>query len=313
MQGGHHPNLKLEFYEELFAAIKARYPVYLHALSASELDHICKVSKVTLPEVVRRLSCGRLGFAPRAVGPRSWWTRCATAFRLSRLRPIAGLRFTRRCMAWGSKVPPPWCMASARPSKPVCSTWSGYEPCRIAPGCSGRLFRGALRHIARPCPTSTLRGGLDYLKTISISRLYLDNIRHIDAGWLTEGQRVCQMALMAGADDIGGLVMDDRVISATGVEYQIGVNRILSMVRHAGRIPALRDTEYHIRKVYEDGEWEGTHGAMTESRLGLRTDALRTHHSPLRPGQRPAVLGAGVGGAAPHRRGVEAGCRRYGS
>jgi cyclic dehypoxanthinyl futalosine synthase len=100
-------------------------------------------------------------------------------------------------------------------------------------------------------------GGVDYLKMISTARLFLDNINHIDCGWLCEGQRVFQVSLHGGADDVGGIIMDEKVISATGVEYTIGVNRVMALIRQAGRIPALRNTEYQILKVYEDGEWEG--------------------------------------------------------
>ncbi|HEY4000713.1 MAG TPA: cyclic dehypoxanthinyl futalosine synthase [Candidatus Xenobia bacterium] len=256
MQGGHHPNLKIEFYEELFSAIKARFPIYLHALSASELDHIAKVSHLSLEEVVRRLkSAGwdslpgggaeilvdevRERISPLKISADRWFEIHETLHGLgveSTATMVYGFgeRLEHRLQH----------LDRVRALQDRTGRFRAFIPWSFTP------YRTALSDV----PTAA---GLEYLKVIALARLFLDNVRHIDCGWLTEGQRVCQMALFSGADDIGGLVMDDRVISATGVEYQIGVNRILSLIRHSGRIPALRNTEYQILKIYEAGEWEG--------------------------------------------------------
>lgn len=256
MQGGHHPHLRIEFYEELFSAIKARFPVYLHSLSASELDHIARVSRISLEEAVRRLKAAgwdslpgggaeilvqevRDRISPLKISVDRYFEIHETIHRMG-IQSTATMVF-----GFGETVADRLAhLQRVRDLQDRTGGFRAFIPWSFTP------YRTALSDVP-------MAGGIDYVKLISLSRLFLDNVNHIDCGWLTEGQRVFQIALSGGADDVGGIIMDEKVISATGVEYTIGVNRVMSLIRQAGRIPALRNTEYQILKVYEDGEWEG--------------------------------------------------------
>ena len=99
------------------------------------------------------------------------------------------------------------------------------------------------------CPR--LMNGTDYLRMIAISRLVLDNIPHLQAGWVTEGPDVSQLALQFGADDYGGVLMTEEVVSATGLEYGVTEDQVINMIQEAGYIPAQRTTQYDIIKIYE--------------------------------------------------------------
>ena len=93
--------------------------------------------------------------------------------------------------------------------------------------------------------------GTDYLRMIAIARLVLDNIPHLQAGWVTEGPDVSQLALKFGADDYGGVLMTEEVVSATGLEYGVTEDQVINMIHEAGFLPAQRTTQYDLIKIHE--------------------------------------------------------------
>jgi len=95
-------------------------------------------------------------------------------------------------------------------------------------------------------------GGDDYLKTVAISRLMLDNFEHIQSGWLTEGMRLGQIALAFGCDDMGGTLIEDKVLEPTGIRIRTRREDLVRLIRDAGSIPVQRDTNYHVLKVLEE-------------------------------------------------------------
>ena len=93
--------------------------------------------------------------------------------------------------------------------------------------------------------------GVDYLRIGARARLVLDNVRHIQAGWVTEGPALAQLALLFGADDFGGVLMEERVVRATGVAYAVTGEQVASLIRETGMTPVQRTTQYNaIRVVY---------------------------------------------------------------
>ena len=100
------------------------------------------------------------------------------------------------------------------------------------------------------CPR--LQNGVDYLRLIAMARIILDNVPHLQAGWVTEGPDVSQLALQFGADDYGGVLMTEEVVSATGVDYQVDEDLVINLIREAGWVPAQRTTQYDTLRVYDD-------------------------------------------------------------
>jgi cyclic dehypoxanthinyl futalosine synthase len=92
-------------------------------------------------------------------------------------------------------------------------------------------------------------GGEDYLKTVAISRLMLDNIEHVQSGWLTEGLKLGQIALAFGCDDMGGTLLEDKVLEPTGIQVKTRREDLVRLIREAGFLPAQRDTNYRILHV----------------------------------------------------------------
>ena len=102
------------------------------------------------------------------------------------------------------------------------------------------------------CPR--VMNGTDYLRMVAMARIILDNISHLQAGWVTEGPDVSQLALQFGADDYGGVLMTEEVVSATGLEYGVTEDQVVNMIREAGYVPAQRTTQYDTIRVYGDEE-----------------------------------------------------------
>jgi cyclic dehypoxanthinyl futalosine synthase len=92
--------------------------------------------------------------------------------------------------------------------------------------------------------------GMDYLKIVSIARIYLDNITTFQAGWLTEGMKLAQIALTMGANDMGGVLTEEVVVKATGVETKTNIEEMINVIRNAGKIPVQRDSAYRVIRKY---------------------------------------------------------------
>ena len=105
-------------------------------------------------------------------------------------------------------------------------------------------------------PGNTLLGGrpvssVEYLKTLSVSRLFLDNVENIQGSWVTQGKDIGQLCLAFGANDLGSTMIEENVVRAAGVSYRMSVQEMVELIRGAGRIPAQRDTEFRILARYE--------------------------------------------------------------
>ena len=95
-------------------------------------------------------------------------------------------------------------------------------------------------------------GGMEYLRIIALARLVLDNVPNLQAGWVTEGPKLAQLALSFGANDFGGILVDEVVVGATGMIYRVSRDEAIRLIQGVGRIPAQRNTKYEILHVYQD-------------------------------------------------------------
>jgi cyclic dehypoxanthinyl futalosine synthase len=95
------------------------------------------------------------------------------------------------------------------------------------------------------------QSGVDYLRMVALSRLVLDNVAHIQAGWVTEGPDMAQIALTFGADDFGGVLMEESVVKATGVSHAVTAEQVIALITEAGMIAAQRNTEYQILRTFD--------------------------------------------------------------
>ena len=246
MQGGLHPDLKLDYYENLLRSIKRRYPrIHLHCLSAPEVLNIAEICGTTVREVIARLMDAGLDSIP---GAGAEILDDEVRFRIARLkcRTDEWLDVHRTAHQLGMRT-----------------------TATMMFGC-GETLEQRVNHLERIRNLQEETGGftafipwffqrentslgrfvkeeitaVDYLKTLAVSRLYLQNIVNVQASWLTPGHKICQIALRFGANDVGSILIEENVVSAAGCHNKSTEEGLRRLIADAGFRPHKRDTLY---------------------------------------------------------------------
>ncbi len=245
LQGGLNPYLKIDYYENLLRAITERYRIHLHCFSPTEIVHIARVSKLSIREVIRRLKAAGLGSIPggggeilddeirRRIGRKTTAEEWLTVMRLAHEE---GLRTTATMViGFGESL---WHRARH------------LERIRALQDETGG-FTAFIPWTYQPENTELGRGGwleataVEYLKLLAVSRLYLDNVDHLQVSWLTQGLKVAQVGLRFGADDFGSTIIEENVVTAAGVpRISVSEAEIRRVITDAGFRPRQRDTLY---------------------------------------------------------------------
>jgi cyclic dehypoxanthinyl futalosine synthase len=254
MQGGLHPDLRIEYFEDLFRGIKERFAVTIHSLSAPEIVHISSISGISVPETVRRLKEAGLDSLPgggaeilvdqvreRVASGKADTKQWLDTMREAHLQGVPGTA----TMMFGSVETLEDRVAHLRAIRDLQDETGGF---RAFIPWSFQSGHTALEGQAQQAT------GVDYLMTLAVSRLYLDNIPHIQASWVTQGLKMGQVALRFGADDLGSTMIEENVVAATGVRTRANRDDLVHAIRMAGFIPAQRRTDYSIVTVFEDDE-----------------------------------------------------------
>ncbi len=250
LQGGLHPDYTLRTYIRMIRSIKERFPmVYLHSLSPAEVVHISKKSRISIPEVVQALKQAGIDSIPGAsdllverirkkISPKKAsvqeWCDVVTALHQNRMKSSAtmtyGMGETNAEKVEHLKV--------IRDIQDKTGILRAFIPWSFSPA-NTRM---------KNMPPAT---GLEYLRVVAIARIFLDNITHIQAGWLTEGLKLAQIALAMGANDMGGVLTEEVVVRATGIETRTNEAELKDLIRNAGKIPVQRDSDYHVIKRFD--------------------------------------------------------------
>ena len=246
LQGGHNPDLPLEWYEDLFRAIKSRYPSFrLHALSPPEVIHLSRLSGLIVPAVIARLVAAGLDSIPgggaeilvdRVRKLLNCHSKATTAEWLDVMRHAhrAGLR-TTATMMYGSVE---------RLDERIDHLLRLRE---LQDETSG--FTAFIAWSYQPHNTE-LGGvevtGVDYLRTLAIARLVLDNIDNLQASWVTQGGKVGQLSLSYGANDMGSVMIEENVVRAAGATYCMDEVEIVRNIESAGFVAKRRTMHYEI-------------------------------------------------------------------
>lgn len=245
LQGGLHPGHTLGTYTGMLREIKKRFPkIYLHSFSPSELAHIAKKSSLPLDRVIKELQEAGLDSVPGAadllvdrvrakVSPRKigkdQWVEVMRSLHRRGIKSSATMTYGM----WETEKERIAHLAVVRAVQDETGMFRAFIPWSFSPG------RTKLEGLA---PAT----GIDYLKVVAVSRIFLDNIRYIQAGWLTEGLKLAQVALAMGANDMGGVLTEEKVVKATGSGTRAGMAEFIDLIRNAGKIPVLRDSDYKV-------------------------------------------------------------------
>ena len=245
LQGGLHPDLGIEYYEDLFQWLKSTYPkLWVHGLSPAEVKHICRVSKLTTEEAVRRLIASGLDSIPGG----------GAEVLSNRVRNIIGI-------AKGSTED--WLevmeVAQNQGLKTTATMMFGHVETleeRIDHLLHLRALQdrthGFTAFIAWTFqPENTALAGdevtsFQYLRTLAVSRVMLDNFPNVQASWVTQGGKIGQMSLRFGANDFGSLMIEENVVSSAGAGFHLTESEIARNIQGAGFVPKRRTMHYEI-------------------------------------------------------------------
>ena len=245
LQGGLHPDLKIEYYEDMLRAFRQRFPtVHLHCFSAPEILNISELSGLTLRDTIARLRDAGLGSIP---GAGAEILDDEVRARISRLKCTAGEweEMHRTAHALGLRTTATMMFGCGEELRHRVNHFERLR--RIQEDTGGFtafipwMFAPENTPLGKRVPEAT---AVDYLKTLAVSRLYLDNIDHIQSSWLTPGIKVCQVGLQFGADDVGSILIEENVVYAAGVRNRTNESELRRIISDAGYIPAQRDTLY---------------------------------------------------------------------
>lgn len=257
LQGGHHPDLGLSFYANLFRDLKAMYPnIKLHALGPPEIAHIAHLEQCSYKEVLTELKSAGMDSLPGAgaeilsdrVRRLIAQGKCTTQQWLDVMRAAHQLRLTTSGTMMFGHIE----TITERMQHLVHLRTVQYEKPADA--------KGFLAFIPWPYQDegTTLRRikqvrnnvtGDEYVRMIAISRIMLPNIPNIQASWLTVGKQIAQISLHAGANDFGSIMIEENVVSAAGAPHRFTANSIQQAIREAGFVPQLRNQQYDFREI----------------------------------------------------------------
>lgn len=245
MQGGLHPDFNIEWYENLLSTLHMKYPDFqLHCFSPPEIHNIALISGLDYETILRRLKDAGLYSMPGGGGEilddevrKRVSTKCSTDEWLDVMRAVhkVGLRSTATMMfGIGDNVSHR--VKHLQRIRDVQDETGGFTA--FIPWTFQRENTALGRRITEE-PT-----GIDYLKMLSVSRLFLDNVQHIQSSWLTQGLRLGQTALHFGADDMGSIMIEENVVSAAGAHNEAGEKELRYQISEAGFTPQQRDILY---------------------------------------------------------------------
>jgi cyclic dehypoxanthinyl futalosine synthase len=253
MQGGHHPDLGIDYYEDLFRSIKARYKIHLHALSPSEVQHIARRSKLTIPETLSRLRDSGLDSLPgggaeilvdrvrKIIAPKK--TRTAEWLDVMRQAHRLGMS-TTATMMYGHVESLEERVEHMRRIRELQDETRGFR------AFISWTFQRDGNRLEELVPEESRPTSVDYLLTQAVSRIYLDNVPHIQSSWVTQGMKVGQVALGFGADDMGSVMIEENVVSAAGTTHRTTTDELVHLIRSYGKVPVQRDTLYREVRVF---------------------------------------------------------------
>jgi cyclic dehypoxanthinyl futalosine synthase len=246
LQGGMNPDLKIDWHESLLRDIKEQFPeINVHGFSPPEIEHIARISGISIEEALGRLKAAGLGSLPGG----------GAEILVDRVR---------------AEVSP--CKISAQHWLDVCRAWHRMGGRGSATMMFGHLETLAERieHLERlrllqdetggftaficwtfqPGYTELAQlpksGAFDYLRTLAVSRLYLDNFANLQASWVTQGLRIGQLALRCGANDFGSLMIEENVVAASGTCFRTNEEEIRNSIIEAGYAPRRRNVFYEL-------------------------------------------------------------------
>ncbi len=257
LQGGHHPDLGLDYYVDLFKTLKSLYPnLKLHALGPPEIAHVAKLEKASHIEVLQALKDAGLDSLPGAgaeilsdrvrrliskgkCGGREWLDVMRAAHQIG-LTTSATMMFGHIETNW-ERMDHLVQLRQVQSEKPADA--KGFLAFIPWPFQDEDTILKKIKRARNNCT------GDEYVRMIAMSRIMLPNVTNIQASWLTVGKNVANVCLHAGANDFGSIMIEENVVSAAGARFRFTADGIQAAIREAGYLPQLRNQQYEYREL----------------------------------------------------------------
>jgi cyclic dehypoxanthinyl futalosine synthase len=249
MQGGVHPELGLEYFEDLFSSIKERFTIQIHSLSPAEISFLAKKANISVLDVLKRLRASGLDSIPGG-GAEILVDRVRKKVSPNKIRWKQWAEVMRTAQQIGMPTTATMMFGSLETEKEIITHLVRLRDIQD----ETRGFTAFIPWTYQPGNTEL--GGrsataVEYLKVLALSRIMLDNFNNIQASWVTQGAKLAQVALEFGANDFGSTMIEENVVAAAGVTFRMTKQEIMNVIRDAGYIPAQRNTTYNILKTYD--------------------------------------------------------------
>ena len=249
LQGGLHPTLPLEWYEDLLRDIKGRFPeVNVHGFSPPEIHHLTKVSKRPLREVLERLARAGLGSLPGG-GGEILVDRVRKAMTRGKVLTDDWLEVHRQWHLLGGKSTATMMFGHIETLAERVEHLDRLRELQDETGGFTAFICWSFQPDNTEMADIPPAGPFEYLKTQAVARLYLDNFPNIQSSWVTQGREIGQLALLFGANDMGSLMLEENVVSAAGTVHHLTLEQMRSAISQLGWTPRRRNVFY---EVFED-------------------------------------------------------------
>jgi cyclic dehypoxanthinyl futalosine synthase len=280
-QGGLNPQLKLDYYLETFRWIKATWDVHIHGLSPAEILYIAHISEMPLERCLGMLRDAGLDTVPGAGGE----------ILVDRVRRILApgkdmadewIDFMRACHKLGIRTSSTMMYGSVETLEERVEHLDRLRRLQDETGGFNSFIPWSFQPELTEMPHIKKASAFDYLRTLAVARLFLDNIRSFQASWVTQGAKIAQVSLRFGVNDFGSTVIEENVVSAAGTTYTMDIEEMERLIRDAGYTPILRDTNYRILGPYRRPVARAA-GAPRDTAAPILSERPRPARAPLSP------------------------------
>ena len=253
-QGGVHPKLKIEWYEDLVEHIRTKYPtITIHGFSSIELDFIAKVSRITIQEVLSRLKAKGLASIPGA-GAEILSDKVRDIIAPKKIDADVWVDVHRQAHKLDIMSTATMMYGTVESDEDIIEHFDRVRSLQDETGGFRAFimwsFQGQNTELLRLIPDMEKPSSNRYLRLLAVARLYLDNVPNIQSSWVTQGPYIGQMALRFGANDLGSTMMEENVVSSAGAAFSMAKDEMVQLITDIGETPAVRNTAYEILEKF---------------------------------------------------------------
>jgi len=253
-QGGVHPKLKIEWYEDLVEHIHKKYPtITIHGFSSIEIDFIAKVSRISTTEVLKRLKAKGLASIPGA-GAEILSDRVRDIIAPKKIDSEVWIDIHRQAHKLDIKSTATMMYGTVESDEDIVEHFDMIRSLQDQTGGFRAFimwsFQSKNTELLRLIPDMKKPSPNRYLRLLAVARLYLDNVKNIQSSWVTQGPHIGQLALRFGANDLGSTMMEENVVSSAGAAFSMAKDEMIHLIRDIGETPAIRDTSYKILETF---------------------------------------------------------------